>query len=233
MQFENIDNLKKYLIQKNIYKTKNNKFVITLKGQNNKSFNLGTYNTKNEAEENLFKYKYLNIIKILKQQNLNINDGKILNKKYLVFPNGKIFNFFGKELKGMIDRCGYREVIIDGKLERAHRIIAIAFVNNINPEKYDCVNHKDGNKLNNSYENLEWCNHSYNTYHAYQTGLEQKVVGENHHNHKLTESDVQYIRKYLIKYDSQFGASAMAKKFNVDKSTIMDAYNKKTWKEVV
>lgn len=35
-----------------------------------------------------------------------------------------------------------------------------------------CVNHKDGNKLNNSVDNLEWCTHSENTLHSYRTGLQ-------------------------------------------------------------
>lgn len=55
-----------------------------------------------------------------------------------------------------------------------------------NQYNFPCVNHKDGNKLNNSIDNLEWCTHSDNTSHAYREGLKKKQTGEEHHNHKLT-----------------------------------------------
>ena len=45
------------------------------------------------------------------------------------------------------------------------------YVENPNPKEYDIVNHIDGNKMNNHYTNLEWCNISMNTQHAYDNGL--------------------------------------------------------------
>jgi len=48
-----------------------------------------------------------------------------------------------------------------------HRIIAEAFIPN--PNGFKCVNHKDGNKLNNSIDNLEWCTQSYNVLHGWKS----------------------------------------------------------------
>lgn len=55
------------------------------------------------------------------------------------------------------------------KVVPVHRILAETFIPN--PEGLRCVNHKDGNKENNSLENLEWCSQSENISHAYRNGL--------------------------------------------------------------
>lgn len=72
-----------------------------------------------------------------------------------------------QKLKGYlaVDLCK------NNKRERftIHQLVGRAF--NIIP-KYGCfINHKDGNKHNNSVDNLELCTYSENNTHAYQTGL--------------------------------------------------------------
>lgn len=57
------------------------------------------------------------------------------------------------------------------KMRKIHRLVAIAFVENPMMFIYNEVNHKDGDKLNNHYSNLEWCSRSQNVKHAYDTGL--------------------------------------------------------------
>lgn len=49
---------------------------------------------------------------------------------------------------------------------RIHRLIASGFIPN--PENYPLINHKDGNKLNNNVENLEWCTAAMNVLHSYR-----------------------------------------------------------------
>ena len=49
---------------------------------------------------------------------------------------------------------GYRRVRLQGKTFKVHRLVAEAFVPN--PDNLPYVLHKDGNRENNNYTNLEW-----------------------------------------------------------------------------
>lgn len=113
---------------------------------------------------------------------------------------------------------------------KIHRLVAKAFISN--PKNLPCVNHKDGNKLNNHVENLEWCTHKQNTLHAIKTGLTKfdSISGENNLNHKLTQQQANWIRNNYIPRDKNFGCRALAKKFGVEHCVISQIVNKIRYK---
>ena len=104
-----------------------------------------------------------------------------------------------------------------------HRLVMEAFKPE---EKFEgsFINHIDGNKLNNSLENLEWCTHKENMAHAKEKGLVAK--GEDTGTAKLTESDVIVIRQY---YNDGLTQTLLAKIFNVDQSLISLVVSNKLW----
>lgn len=94
-------------------------------------------------------------------------------ENYLISEYGEIFNIkLNKKVLEQISE-GYKCVTlrhINGKRKtfKVHRLVAFAFLGNSNNLE---INHKDGNKCNNYYENLEWCTHSHNVKHAWDNKL--------------------------------------------------------------
>ena len=101
--------------------------------------------------------------------------------KYFVTKEGQVFKLDTRN--GKMSECyyhvahGYKRIRVTDietktrRYLRVHRLVAKYFVKNPKPNEYDMVNHIDGDKMNNHYENLEWCNISMNTQHAYDNGL--------------------------------------------------------------
>ena len=76
-------------------------------------------------------------------------------------------------LKPYMTSTGYYKIDLrknnTRKIKPIHKLVAQHFIDN--PENKPEVNHKDGNKLNNRVENLEWVTRSENIKHSYKTGL--------------------------------------------------------------
>lgn len=64
---------------------------------------------------------------------------------------------------------GYLTLKHRGKRHHVHRLVATKYIPN--PSGYSDVNHKNGNKLDNRADNLEWCSRSQNIYHSLRNGL--------------------------------------------------------------
>ena len=97
---------------------------------------------------------------------------------YEINKNGEVRNAKNKNtIVGDINNCGYYRVSLynQGQSKRyfRHRLVAEQFLDK--PEGKDFVNHIDGDKSNNSLENLEWVSQSENEKHAFENGLKQKT----------------------------------------------------------
>jgi hypothetical protein len=116
---------------------------------------------------------------------------------FMASKQGEIIGKRGKPLKGHIDRCGYREVLLseNGKSKNylVHRLVMMTFCPRSDSGELD-VNHKNGNKLDNSLENLEWCTRSQNIRHSYDNGLQEKVTNIHGSFRVLNERDFDVIR---------------------------------------
>lgn len=162
---------------------------------------------------------------------------------YEISTLGRVKSFKAKTEKILIptkDRYGYFSVRLckNGIIKRfkVHRLVACVFIKN--PNNYTDVNHKDGNKANNTLENLEWVTRSQNLKHAFDLGLKVGTGGggisngENNGNHKLTQKDVKEIREKYIPKSKLYGSVALAKEYGVCKRTIQEIVNNQTWKEI-
>jgi hypothetical protein len=90
-------------------------------------------------------------------------------KGYKISTLGRVKGRTGRINTGW-DNSGYTHVSVGKKSYQLHRLVASSFKKTNEKEKNQ-VNHKDGNKKNNSLDNLEWVTHKENIQHAFDTGL--------------------------------------------------------------
>lgn len=93
-----------------------------------------------------------------------------------------------------------------------HRLVAEYFLPNPDPENFNIVHHKDGNKLNNNLSNLEWMSvKEHNNIHA-QRHFVQKIYIDNE---EINISELKQFR------DSPYYASKDGQIYNLDKNIKM------------
>lgn len=109
-----------------------------------------------------------------------------------------------------------------------HRLVASAWIPN--PDNKPFINHKDGDKGNNSVPNLEWCTRSENVLHAYRTGL-MSNQGIKHPQAKLTEQDVLNIRERYAKGESSYKIFNSGD-YDMSYTNIKDIIAKRTWSHI-
>lgn len=123
----------------------------------------------------------------------------------------------------------YLSVNLKGKTYRIHRLVAIHFIDN--PQNKPQVNHKDCNKRNNHYSNLEWSTRNENMQHAFDNNLlrmPNRVGGKNGKS-KIGECDVLQIIK---EHKDKIPVSEIAIRHQISKCTVWDIVARRTWKHL-
>ncbi len=154
-----------------------------------------------------------------------------LKFNYYVTDDGRIWSErTQKYLNFQYDKDGYVKIQMrstDNKSHRysVHRLVLENFKPVEGMEKLQ-VNHKDGNKLNNSLNNLEWTTCEENIKHAIKNELRAKINGAA----KLTSEQVIEIYRRANNGEQNI---KLGKEFNVHPDQIGKIKNKKVWKNLL
>lgn len=149
------------------------------------------------------------------------------DKKYYISNLGRFKNSYGTIMENYKpNEDGYIRVYISNKTFLLHRLVALTFLEN--PENKETVNHMDGNKLNNTIDNLEFATNKEQQKHKFENNL------GNNFTRKIKQYDLNW---NLIKVHTSI--SLAAKEMNISKSSIQGVLlgNRKTadgfiWKYV-
>ena len=137
---------------KKLVKVVHNK--VTLVGINNKEYNIPV--------QKLIDSTFCDL-DLTKFDHVKGHDGYLINK------NGTLFNTKSGKFVSTTIKHGYMRYNVDWKRRLVHQVLADQYIEN--PDHYETIDHLDGNKLNNSINNLDWCTREENKKRAYDNGL--------------------------------------------------------------
>jgi hypothetical protein len=130
-----------------------------------------------------------------------------------------------------LDKDGYKRVmLVKNKKPHfvpVHRLVGKAFVKNCKPGLV--VNHKDGNKINNIANNLEWITPADNERHA-RRALGKRCVGEKASRSKLKTHQVIAIREAIL--EKKEPRLKIVKKYKISASQVQRIVNFKNWSHI-
>jgi hypothetical protein len=143
---------------------------------------------------------------------------------YKACSNGDVISLHRKVpfILSAAEDKGYLKIVLckdkNRRTIRVHRVIAETFIHN--PENKPEVNHINGNKLDNSINNLEWCTRLENARHALNNGLYGKIVMTDKHKTILKEKNSKTVVCTFTGTEWS-SASEAADYFGIAKSTMI------------
>ena len=145
-------------------------------------------------------------------------------------PSG-VFGVTKEKLLSQSNTVGYLRVgLKKGKRQlsvKVHRLIAIAFIPN--PLNKPQINHKNGIRIDNRIENLEWCSAKENTNHAINV-LGKSRNGEKSHYAKVTNADAIHIKE--LYQSGYFKQKEIALMYKLKISGVSKIITGRTWKHL-
>lgn len=135
-----------------------------------------------------------------------------------------------RKMTKSLDSKGYYFVCGGKRTKRmwVARLVALGFVPN--PENKPIVNHINGVKTDNRAENLEWCTHSENLFHAHRTGLKVSTHGQHHHNNVHPEDNIRAVYRELL--SGELSQTKIAEKYGIPQITVSNIWTKTTWSTI-
>lgn len=157
------------------------------------------------------------------------------NKFYKISNKGRVYSSLSDRILAPVISKGYVKANLHlygkGKVWAVHRLVMLHFNYNKDHRKLQ-INHIDGNKQNNSLENLEWATAKENMRHSFRNGLNKLdgTVGSKNGMSKLTEKEVEEIIE-LLKYKCFFQRE-IAEMYGVQFTCISAIQLGRTWKHL-
>ena len=154
--------------------------------------------------------------------------------RYTITEKGEVFSMItGRMKKAWVDSHGYVCVGIQTdegktKIRRVHVLIAQAYLGE-RPKGFE-VCHCDGNKLNNSIENLRYDSHVENMADVFRHGYRAKA-GAEQPNASLTDDQVADIRRDFVRSGPRVSnINKLAEKYGVHRTTISGIVRMRSYK---
>jgi transposase len=146
----------------------------------------------------------------------------------------------GRFLKPTVNSRGYfilelRPIDKPAIIQSVHTLVALAFIGP-QPTEYHQVSHKNGNKQNNFYRNLEWLTAHEHYEHELISGMRRPGWGKVNHpkgeNHRLAILTSEQVVEAIKRVNSGESQASVARFFGVHRSTIHLIVKGRNWEHL-